>query len=146
MPGKPPSQRRQFSARKSRSELFTEHTTLAILPLLSGRTTVARVARLWSLVYVGNMVGAAGFAALGAPLGVGLGLFMPQDVARMSHHLTDFGAVMIFGSAVAGVPFADYLRFRGLSTVGNAVGGIVFVGLVKFGHISASETTSPERR
>ena len=183
-----------------RSELFTEHTTLAVLPLLSGRTTVSRVARLWSLVYVGNIVGAAGFAAVGAPLGVSLGLFMPEDVARMSHHLTDFSAVVIFGSAVAagwmmglvswlvtasrdtmaqiliillvagsiyflhlhhsiagsvevlmgvfvaGVPFAEYLRFLGLATVGNAVGGIVFVGLVKYAHISASETPSPRHR
>ncbi|WP_411282110.1 formate/nitrite transporter family protein [Gemmatimonas sp.] len=180
-----------------RSELFTEHTTLAVLPLLSGRTTVSRVARLWSLVYVGNIVGAASFAAVGAPLGVGLGLFMPADVARMSHHLTDFSTVVIFGSAIAagwmmglvswlvtasrdtmaqiliillvagsiyflhlhhsiagsvevlmgvfvgGVPFAEYLRFLGLATVGNAVGGIVFVALVKYGRVSASETASP---
>jgi len=84
-----------------RSELFTEHTTLAVLPLLSGRTTVARVARLWSLVYLGNIAGAAAFAAAGAPLGVGLGLFRPEDVARMSLHRTDFSAVVIFGSAVA---------------------------------------------
>ncbi|MEO7361569.1 MAG: formate/nitrite transporter family protein [Gemmatimonadaceae bacterium] len=183
-----------------RSELFTEHTTLAILPLLSGRTTLSRVVRLWSLVYVGNIVGAAGFAALGAPLGVALGLFEPEDVARMSHHLTDFSALVIFGSAVAagwmmglvswlvtasrdtmaqilmillvagsiyflqlhhsiagsvevlmgvfvaGVPLTEFLRFLGLATVGNAVGGIVFVGLVKYGHISASETSSPTHR
>jgi len=183
-----------------KSELFTEHTTLAVLPLVSGRTTVSRVARFWSLVYVGNITGAAGFAAVDAPLGVGLGLFMPEDVARMSRHLTDFSAVVIFGSAVAagwmmglvswlvtaardtmaqiliillvagsiyflhlhhsiagsvevlmgvfvaGVPFAEYLRFLGLATVGNAVGGIVFVGLVKFGDISASGTPPPRPR
>ena len=182
-----------------RSELFTEHTTLAILPLLSGRTTLSRVARLWSLVYVGNLVGAAGFAAFGAPLGIGLGIFKAEDVARMSHHLTDFSALVIFGSAVAagwmmglvswlvtasrdtmaqiliillvagaisflhlhhsiagsvellmgvfvaGVPFTEYLRFLGLATVGNAVGGFVFVGLIKYGHISASDTSSAQR-
>jgi formate/nitrite transporter FocA (FNT family) len=181
-----------------RSELFTEHTTLAILPLLSGRTTVSRVARLWSLVFVGNIVGATGFAAAAAPLGISLGLFQATDVGRMSHQLTDFRAVVIFGSGVAagwlmglvswlvtaaretmaqiliillvagaisflhlhhsiagsvevlmgvfvaGVPFADYLRFLGLATVGNAVGGLVFVGLVKYGHIMASDTTQPQ--
>jgi len=50
------------------------------------------------------------------------------------------------GVFVAGVPFAEFLRFLGLATVGNAVGGIVFVGLVKYGHISASETRSPGHR
>ncbi len=183
-----------------RSELFTEHTTLAVLPLLSGRTTVRRIARLWSLVYVGNLVGATGFAAFGAPLGVSLGLFMPADVARMSHHLTDFSAVVIFGSAVAagwmmglvswlvtasrdtigqiliillvagsiyflhlhhsiagsvevlmgvfvaGVSVVEYLRFLGLATVGNAVGGIVFVALVKYGHISVSKPLDAQSR
>ncbi len=183
-----------------RSELFTEHTTLAVLPLLSGRTTVRRVARLWLLVYIGNLAGAAGFAAAGAPLGVGLGLFTRDDIARLSHHLTDFSAVVIFGSAVAagwimglvswlvtasrdtmaqiliillvagsiyflhlhhsiagsvellmgvfaaGVPFAEYLRFLCLATIGNAVGGIVFVGLVKYGHISATDKRLLEPR
>lgn len=183
-----------------RSELFTEHTTLAVLPLFSGRTTLARIARLWSLVYAGNLAGGAVFAALAAPLGVQLGLFAPKDVARMSHHLTDFPPLVLFGSAVvagwmmglvswlvtasrdtigqilvvllvagsiyflhlhhsiagsvevlmgvfvAGVPFTEFLRFLGLATVGNAVGGIVFVALVKYGHISVSRPVNAPRR
>ncbi len=173
-----------------KSELFTEHTTLAILPLLSERTVIKRVIRLWGLVYSGNIVGAIGFAALAAPLGLGLGLFERADVARLSHHLTDYGPWVIFGSAVtagwmmglvswlvtasrdtvgqvliillvagaiyflglhhsiagsvevlmavfvADVPVSAFLRFLALATMGNAVGGIVFVAGLKFGHIS----------
>ncbi len=171
-----------------RSELFTEHTTLAVLPLLSGKTTVRRVARLWGLVYAGNLIGAVGFAALAGPLGGALGLFTGDDVARMAGHLTDFSALVIFGSAVAagwmmglvswlvtaardtvsqvliillvagsisflglhhsiagsvevlmgvfiaGVPLESFLRFLFFATLGNAVGGIVLVAGLKFGH------------
>lgn len=172
-----------------RSELFTEHTTLAVLPLLSRETTVRRVARLWGLVYLGNLVGAVGFAALGAPLGLALGLFAAPDVARMSGHLTDFSALVIVGSAIAAgwmmglvswlvtaardtvgqiliillvagsiyflglhhsiagsvevlmavfvadVSLTAFLRFLALATIGNAIGGIVLVAGLKFGHI-----------
>ena len=176
-----------------KSELFTEHTVLAVLPLLSGRTTTGRVARLWGLVYTGNLVGATFFAALGSRLGIALGLFSVDDIAELSHHLTDFDALVILGSAVAagwmmglvswlvtasrdtvgqiliillvagaiyflslhhsiagsvevlmavfaaGVPVTEYLRFLALATLGNAVGGIVFVAGLKFGHIMTSE-------
>lgn len=173
-----------------RSELFTEHTILAVLPLFSGRTTISRVARVWGLVYSGNLVGAVVFAALSAPLGIALGLFAKADVARMSHHLTDYVPWVIFVSAimagwmmalvswlvtaardttaqiliillvagaiyflglhhsiagsvevlmgvfVADVSLGDFLRFLGLATCGNAVGGVVFVAALKYGHIS----------
>lgn len=173
-----------------KSELFTEHTTLAILPLLDGRTTVRRVARLWSLVYLGNILGAIAFAALAVPLGTGLGLFEADDLARMSEHLTAHSAAVILGSAVAAgwlmglvswlvtaardtvgqvviillvtgaIAFlglhhsiagsvevlmgvfageastATYLRFLLLATLGNALGGIVLVAGLKFGHVS----------
>ena len=47
-----------------RSELFTEQTTLAVLPVLGGRATVRELLRLWGVVYVANLIGAAAFAGL----------------------------------------------------------------------------------
>jgi hypothetical protein len=47
-----------------RCELFTEHTTLAAIPVLAGEASVGRLLRLWGLVYVTNVVGAAFFAVL----------------------------------------------------------------------------------
>ena len=46
-----------------RSELFTEHTTRAVLPYLDGRASLAQVGRLWALVYAGNVIGGIVFAA-----------------------------------------------------------------------------------
>lgn len=49
-----------------RLQLFTEHTTVAVLPFARkpGLASARRVARLWAVVFVGNMVGAAAVAAL----------------------------------------------------------------------------------
>ncbi len=172
-----------------RSELFTEHTTLAVLPLLSGKTTVARVGRLWALVYTGNLVGALLFSIFAAPMGIGIGLFTAADVGRIGSHLVGHDGWAVLGSAVAAgwmmglvswlvtaardtvgqiliillvagaiaflqlhhsiagsvellmgvvvgqVSVAAYLRFLLLATLGNAVGGIVLVAGLKFGHV-----------
>lgn len=55
-----------------RMQLFTEQTVVAILPLAREMTArnVARVGRLWALVFLGNMAGTALAAALAAHGGV----------------------------------------------------------------------------
>jgi formate/nitrite transporter FocA (FNT family) len=83
-----------------RSELFTENTTLAILPLLSRQTTLAKVARLWGLVYAGNLAGVITFALVASWLGVALGLFDAGDLRELSSHLVDYDAGVIFVSAI----------------------------------------------
>jgi formate/nitrite transporter FocA (FNT family) len=49
-----------------RMQLFTEHTMVAVLPLAKepNRRNLARTARLWSVVFAGNVIGAAFMAAL----------------------------------------------------------------------------------
>jgi formate-nitrite transporter family protein len=47
-----------------RSALFTEQTTSAVLPVLSGRASVGQLLRLWGLVLVANVTGGAVIAAV----------------------------------------------------------------------------------
>jgi formate/nitrite transporter FocA (FNT family) len=49
-----------------RMQLFTEHTTVAVLPLARDMTwaNFRRTARLWAAVFIGNVIGAAAAAAL----------------------------------------------------------------------------------
>lgn len=49
-----------------RMQLFTEHTTVAVLPVAKepSRRNFVRLGRLWTLVFVGNVVGAAAAAVL----------------------------------------------------------------------------------
>lgn len=43
----------------SRTELFTEHTTIAVLPVLDGYSSLTKLAQLWTLVYLGNEIGSS---------------------------------------------------------------------------------------
>lgn len=174
-----------------RSELYTEHTTLAVLPVLSGQARIRQVLRLWGLVYVSNIVGTAVFAGLLVVIGPGLGVVSPSALIDPALHMIGHTPWVIFLSAIvagwmmglvswlvtaarstiseiffvvlvtsligladlhhcivgsvkaltalfAGGPMTigDYLRFLALATVGNAVGGVVFVAIIKYGHAS----------
>lgn len=72
-----------------RSELFTEHTTLAVFPVLDGRAGLGSLARLWALVYTSNIAGAAIFAALAALIGPALGVVGPAVLGEIARTLTD---------------------------------------------------------
>lgn len=61
-----------------RSELFTEHTTLAVIPVLDRQASIRQLARLWGLVYVGNLVGGFLFTLLVVLLMPGLGVVSPD--------------------------------------------------------------------
>lgn len=174
-----------------RSELFTEHTTLAFLPVLGGKASLRQLVRLWGLVFVANITGAALFALLLSHLGPALGVVRPEVLGEMAHEVVDHPAwVILLSAVVAGwlmglaswlvtagrdttsqvlfvwlvtgligyaglhhsilgsvevlsaifaeqsLGWLDFARFVGLAAIGNAVGGVVFVGIVKYGHAS----------
>nr|WP_303646841.1 formate/nitrite transporter family protein [Haloarchaeobius salinus] len=173
-----------------RSELFTEHTTLAVIPVLDGQASVRQLARLWGLVYLGNLVGGFLFTLLVVLLMPGLGvvetaafeeialklvthelqwLFIAgvfagwlmgllawlitaaqETTSRLILILIVTGAIgilhlphsiagnveVLFGLFVSpAITVVDYLAFLVLATIGNAVGGAVFVALLKYGHV-----------
>lgn len=172
-----------------RSELFTEQTTLAVLPVLNRRATPAALARLWAVVYVANLLGAAAFAGLAVNVGPALGVIDRRAFGELARTLTDHPGGVMFASAVLagwlmglmswlvaasrdtisqivlvwliatvigvgrlhhvvvgsvevlaggfageGVAAADYGRFLLWTTLGNAVGGSVFVALIKYSY------------
>ncbi len=85
----------------SRQQLFTENTLIAVLPLLSRRdaATFKRVARLWAVVLIANLVGAFLFAALmakGRVLEAGGGASM-LDVSTQT---MEGGALAVFVRAI----------------------------------------------
>ncbi|WP_369335243.1 formate/nitrite transporter family protein [Natrialba sp. PRR66] len=173
-----------------RSELFTEHTTLAVIPALDGQASTRQVARLWGLVYVGNIVGGLLFTCLAVLLMPGVGVVSPGafetiSLTLVSHefHWLFVGGIfagwlmgllawlitaaqgttsrlliiwivtatigllhlphsiagnveVLFGLVTsAAVSPLDYLAFLALATLGNAFGGAIFVGVLKYGHV-----------
>lgn len=172
-----------------RSELFTEHTTLAALPVLARRASVLRLLRLWGLIYVANVVGASLFAALAGYVMPALGTASAESFDELARRLMDHDAWTMFLSAilagwlmgllswlvtaardttakllvvwlvtgvigfaglhhsivgmvevVAGliigptIGWLDVARFMALAATGNAIGGVFFVAVIKFGH------------
>ncbi len=66
-----------------RSELFTEQTTLALLPVLEDVPRSGGL-RLWGLVYAANMIGVAAFAGLATLIGPA-GVIDPRAFGSIAH-------------------------------------------------------------
>ncbi|WP_368277066.1 formate/nitrite transporter family protein [Halorussus halobius] len=173
-----------------RSELFTEHTTLAVMPVLDGQASLRGLGRLWALVYVSNILGGLVFTAFVVTLMPNLGVASPEAFGTIAHKLVDHDLTWLFVAgilagwlmgllawlitaaqetisrvaiiwlvtasigllhlphSIAGnvevlfgvfvspaVSVLDYAKFLALATAGNAVGGGVFVGVLKYGHV-----------
>jgi formate/nitrite transporter FocA (FNT family) len=84
-----------------KSELFTEQTTSAMLPVLAKRATLAQLGRLWGLVLSANLVGGALFALFATKLGVGLGVVTPATFIQLATPLIDKSPGVTILSAIA---------------------------------------------
>jgi formate-nitrite transporter family protein len=105
-----------------RSELFTEHTTLAVLPVLDGRASVRQLARLWGIVYVSNLTGAGAFAGIAALVGPALGITEAEAFGKIAHSMTDHSSwVMVASAMLAGwlMGLMSWLVIASRDTVGQ---------------------------
>ncbi len=171
-----------------RSELFTEHTTLAILPVLQGLASVKKLLRLWAIVYFSNIFGGLIFASILSYFSGTLHFLQDWAIEKIADHFLHNGwLTTLLSAALAGwlmgllawlvaasretisqifvifiitaaigianlphcivgnievgaalltgkVSFSQYLSFLGPVTLGNALGGVLFVGILKFSH------------
>lgn len=173
------------------TELFTAHTTMAVLPLANGDAAPSEVLRLWAVVYVSNLVGCAAFVGVIAGVGEPMGIAEPTAFGTLADALLGFpwwvtllsgvvagwlmglatwlsaasrdtvGRVLLvllvtatigfgpFHHAILGttevlaalvltdgVSVGAFVGFLATTTVGNVVGGGVFVGLLNYGHVA----------
>lgn len=87
----------------ARTDLFTEYTTISVLPLLTGDARVGAVARLWALVYLGNMFGGFAVALVGVVLGPALEIFATEDIGGFARgHSQHSWWTIILSGVVAG--------------------------------------------
>lgn len=174
----------------SQTELFTEHTTLAVFPVLSGDADAQSLGRLWTLVFVGNIVGGTLFAGflyvsgpslhlidqrafvdsamtfIGlSPTGVFTGAILagwlmallswihtsvgdsisriaiivictfPIGFGHLPHCVA--GNIEVIAGMLAGanISVGQWAQFLALTTLGNVVGGVVFVALLNYSHV-----------
>ena len=171
-----------------RSELFTEHTTLAILPVLQGLSSVKSLLRLWAIVYITNIIGGLIFALILAYFAGTLHFLNTESFAHIANNFVhNTWQTTLLSAALAGwlmgllawlvaastetisqiiiiwivtaaigfaslphcivgnievasalfsgkVSFTQYIVFLWPVTLGNAIGGVFFVGVLKFSH------------
>lgn len=125
-----------------RQQLFTENTLTVILPLLKNRDRrmLANVARLWSVVFAANLVGALAFAAVAA--------HSPAFEAPVRAALFDIGRETMgqpFGTVLLRGIFAGWLialmvwllPFAETARVWVIVIITYIIGLGRFAHVIA---------
>ena len=149
--------------------------------------------QLWGLVYLGNLLGVAAFAALLAWTAVPLGIASNESFAALAEPflhrtawltlvsgtlagwmmgllswlvsacrdtISQMAVVWLVTASIglAGMPHAivgagevlldvfagqttvgEFLRFQAFTTLGNSLGGVVFVALLKYGHSTRDE-------
>lgn len=175
-----------------RSELFTEHTTLAVIPVLNRDATVRSLMVLWGIIYAGNLLGGYVFSFILNILPDSMEFLEPEAFVALAEKLYDHNWVTIAGSGIlAGwlmgllswlitsardtvsriilvfmvttvigigglhhcivgsvevftaflssnkVSLTDYAHVQVWATLGNMIGGVVFVAIVKFSHVSS---------
>lgn len=83
-----------------RSALFTEHTTSAVLPVLTRRASVGQLLRLWGLVFLGNTIGCILFSAFAATLIPSLVDGSATQFAELAHKTVSHPSWVMFLSAI----------------------------------------------
>ncbi|WP_457272474.1 formate/nitrite transporter family protein [Pedobacter sp. UYEF25] len=112
-----------------RSELFTEHTTLAIFPVLNGDETIKNLIILWGIVYIGNIIGGCIFSVLAVYMGNEMMSIKPDTFYQLAHNLTDFSGQAILVSGVFAGWLMGLLAWL-IASVNETISRILMVVLV----------------
>lgn len=130
-----------------RSELFTEQTSLATLPWMTGEATLVRVARLWSIVWTANLVGAAMFAAIVTTVGPALHDVQPRVFAEIAREVIAFPWwVILLSAMIAGwlMGLLSWVVAAGRDTISQIVVIWLITTAIGFGHFHHAVVGSVE--
>lgn len=130
-----------------RSALFTEHTTLAVLPVLNGRESLKDLSRIWGIIYLGNLIGGYIIGAAIAYVGPRLGLVTYDALEDIAKHLIDYSAPLILVSAIlAGwlMGLVSWLATSSKETIARIVVVIIVTAVIGLGGLHHSIVGSTE--
>ena len=174
-----------------KSELFTEHTTLAVIPVLNRNASLKSLGILWGIIYVGNLLGGFIFSFILKLIGSDLGIIEDEAFYELAQkliahpwyiilgsgilagwlmgllswlvtssqetmsrivlvtlitsvigigglHHAIVGSIEVFTASITSpdVDWKDYLNVQSWATLGNIIGGTVFVAFIKFSHVN----------
>jgi len=172
-----------------RSELFTEHTNVAVLPVLAGKVGVKSLGIIWGIIYIGNLIGGYLISLILIAIGPTMKIMSSEALYYLAYKMIHYDWYIILGSSIlagwlmgllswlitasretisrilliilvtsfigmgglhhsivgsievfsgmvsnSGIDIRDYAYFQSLATIGNVIGGVVFVALFKYGY------------
>lgn len=123
------------------SELFTEHTSLAVVPVLDDRAGLGDLGRLWSLVYAGNVVGGVAFAVFVVWFAPAYGLASTGSFAELADPFLDQPTAVLFAGAVLTgwmMGLLAWLVAAADSTIARVVFVVLVTGAIGFAHLPHS--------
>ncbi|MEM6265532.1 MAG: formate/nitrite transporter family protein [Bacteroidota bacterium] len=83
-----------------RSELFTEHTNIAMHPVLAGEASVLDLLKLWSIILVGNLLGGYLIGSFIALEGAALGIATEETLTHLAMKMINYPWGTILGSSI----------------------------------------------
>lgn len=114
-----------------RSQLFTEQTSLAVIPFLKGAVKFSELMKLWAVVFFGNVIGATIFAIFISWIGPERGVIDPAAFVEFAHTLTKPAWHIILGSAVIAGWLMGLLGWL-VTTAQETISRIFLVVLITF--------------
>lgn len=130
-----------------RSELFTEHTTLAVLPVLGKQGTILQLVRLWGLILLANLIGGAAIAGVLAFVGPAMKTVPASALDEIAHDVLQHGTGVMFVSAViAGwmMGLVSWLNSAGTETISRIAFTWLVTSVIGFAHLHHSVVGSVE--
>lgn len=88
-----------------REELFTEQTTIAVIPVLGRKKRISSLLRLWGIVLLGNLIGCFIFSFILATLPVEMKIIEPHTFTHIAEKIPFYKWSSLLGSAI----FAGWL-------------------------------------
>lgn len=83
-----------------KSELFTEHTTVAVLPVLTGEIKFASLLKIWGIILTGNIAGCFLFSLLLSTLPVNMAIVKPEAYHFIASSILNYRWYNILGSSI----------------------------------------------
>lgn len=123
------------------SDLFTEQTTLAMLPVIHGRATWRQLAKVWGVVYTSNLIGVALFGAFAVVLGTRTEIVSPAALGEIAHGLARYRWwVTLLGGVLAGwlMGLLSWLASATRDSVSLILIVIIVTGSIGFAHLPHS--------
>jgi len=112
-----------------KSALFTEQTSILVLPVLNDQRSIWQLLRIWVNVIIGNVIGGMIFVFFIGFLAPEMNLFTHQVMANIGKHVLNYSSVVIFLSAVTAGWLMGLLTWL-VSSIVNSITRVMIIFMI----------------